>query len=107
MEELNFEKLLPSEPTEKEKKIIAKEFLTADAVVYRAGVYINPLSGIGEKMCKCTCSACGSTHILLVHSASSRLPWWWHVECKSCHYCGKTKLFLRRAVKSWNKEKKK
>lgn len=64
MEELNFEKLLPSEPTEKEKKIIAKEFLTADAVVYRAGVYINPLSGIGEKMCKCTCSACGETFLL-------------------------------------------
>lgn len=64
MEEFAFEELLPSEPTKEEKKIIKEKHLTADAVVYRAGVYKNPLSEIGEKMCKCTCSACGKTFLL-------------------------------------------
>lgn len=27
------------------------------------------------------------------------------VECPNCHYCGKTKLFWRRAVKAWNRRK--
>ena len=25
------------------------------------------------------------------------------IECDNCHWCGKTKLFLRRAVKAWNR----
>ena len=29
------------------------------------------------------------------------------IECDNCHYCGNTKLFLRRAIKSWNKEERK
>lgn len=56
--------------------------------------------------CFC-CPACGSTCLLLVHTSSAFLSWWWHVECQKCYYCGKTKLFLRRAVKGWNKEKRK
>ena len=46
------------------------------------------------------CPACSSTHLHFVHTASAFLPWWWHVECQNCHYCGKTKLFLRRADKA-------
>lgn|GEM_PF-3243646 len=61
-----------------------------------------------KQKAKCfRCPACGSTYIRLVHTASAFLPWWWHVECRNCHYCGKTKLFLRRAVKAWKKEKRK
>ena len=29
------------------------------------------------------------------------------MECPSCHWCGKTKLFLWRAIHAWNKEKRK
>lgn len=25
------------------------------------------------------------------------------VECPTCHWCGKTKYFLRRAIKAWNR----
>ena len=50
------------------------------------------------------CPNCGITNrIHKVHICSKRLPFWWYVECDNCHYCGKTKLFLRRAIKSWNK----
>lgn len=31
---------------------------------------------------------------------------WYFVECPSCHWCGKTKLFLWRAIRSWNREKR-
>ena len=51
-----------------------------------------------------SCPNCGCNHIWKVHSVSSRLPWWWYMECKKCHWCGKTKLFLFRAIRSWNKE---
>ena len=27
----------------------------------------------------------------------------YYVECWHCHYCGKTKIGKRRAVKAWNK----
>lgn len=50
------------------------------------------------------CPNCKANNIKKVHSLSSYLPWWWHIECFDCHWCGKTKLFLRRAIKSWNKE---
>lgn len=50
------------------------------------------------------CPYCGSTNIKKAHSLSKRLPWWWHIECWDCHWCGKQKLFLFRAIKSWNKE---
>ena len=30
-----------------------------------------------------------------------------YLECAKCHYCGKTKIGERRAIKSWNKEEKK
>lgn len=51
-----------------------------------------------------SCPNCGSTNTKKVHSLSRRLPWWWHIECWNCHWCGKTKLFLFRAIRSWNKE---
>ena len=41
-------------------------------------------------------------HLKKAHIVSRRLPFWWFIECDNCHYCGKTKLFLFRAVKSWN-----
>lgn len=28
----------------------------------------------------------------------------YYVECRSCHYCGKTKIGKRRAIESWNRE---
>lgn len=31
----------------------------------------------------------------------------YYIECPSCHWCGKTKLFLWRAARAWNKEKRK
>ena len=37
---------------------------------------------------------------------SSKIPFLYYVECSNCHWCGKTKLFLRRAIKSWNKGSK-
>lgn len=52
------------------------------------------------------CPNCKSKHLIKAHIASARLPFWWHIECWDCHWCGKTKLFLWRAVRSWNKERR-
>lgn len=52
------------------------------------------------------CPNCGSGRIWKVHIWSARLPWWWHMECSSCHWCSKTKLFLTRAIRYWNKHNK-
>ena len=30
----------------------------------------------------------------------------WHIECPSCHWCGKTKVFLWRAKMSWNRNRR-
>lgn len=46
------------------------------------------------------CSCCGSK---LVYIISRQLPFWWYIECDKCHCCGETKLFLRRAIKAWNR----
>lgn len=35
-----------------------------------------------------------------------RLPNWWFVECDNCHWCGKTKLGAKRAIKWWNRHNK-
>ena len=53
-----------------------------------------------------SCPGCGSNQIFFIHICSRRLHSWWRLECWECHWCGKTKLFLRRAIKSWNKEVK-
>lgn len=51
------------------------------------------------------CPNCGCPNRLIkVHISSARLPWWWYIECDNCHWCGKTKLFLRRAMRSWNSD---
>lgn len=63
-EELNFEDLLPSEPTEKEKAEMKKRYLTDDAIVYRAKNYRDPLTDISVRACECVCSACGETFYL-------------------------------------------
>ena len=53
-----------------------------------------------------SCPNCGITNrILKVHLCSRKLPFWYFIECENCHWCGKTKLFLRRAIKSWNNER--
>lgn len=50
------------------------------------------------------CPKCGATdRIHKVHIISRRHPWRYYIECDNCHYCGETKLFLRRAIKAWNK----
>ena len=51
------------------------------------------------------CPRCGSKRLQIAHIISSRLPWWYYVECNDCHACGKKRLFLWRAKISWNKEK--
>lgn len=49
------------------------------------------------------CPLCGHGRLFKVHILSRRLPWWYFIECQSCHACGKTKLFMFRAIRSWNK----
>ena len=52
------------------------------------------------------CPNCGVVNrINKVHILSRSLPFWWFIECDNCHACGKTKIFLRRAIKSWNIER--
>lgn len=31
---------------------------------------------------------------------------WYYIECPSCHWASKTKLFLWRAKRAWNKMKR-
>lgn len=52
---------------------------------------------------KKSCPNCGSSITRKVHIKSSRLPFWWYLECANCNWCGKTKLFLWRAIRAWNK----
>lgn len=52
------------------------------------------------------CPNCHSSNLIRVHISSARLPWWWYIECNECHWCGKTKLGLKRARRSWDKETK-
>lgn len=51
------------------------------------------------------CPVCGSRIVLYcnVLSISGANPTnRWYVKCSECHHEGKTKLFLKRAVKAWN-----
>ena len=50
------------------------------------------------------CPNCGSSRVYIWHICTARLPWGHYAECEDCHWCGKTKLFRRRAIRAWNKE---
>lgn len=50
------------------------------------------------------CPFCGMKNTLAkVHLASARLPWWWRIKCWNCGLSSETTLFLRRAIKAWNR----
>lgn len=50
------------------------------------------------------CPNCHVTNRLVItHILSRRLPFWWFIKCDNCHWCGKTKLFLWRAIRDWNR----
>lgn len=53
------------------------------------------------------CPNCLSGNLKKVRCCSRILPWWHYIECFDCHWCGKTRLFLRRAIKIWNKDARK
>lgn len=46
------------------------------------------------------CPKCKSKQVGVWHSLFTRK---YFVECENCHLCGKSKLFKRRAIKSWNR----
>lgn len=48
------------------------------------------------------CPNCNSTNIRKVHILSSSLAKH-YIECWDCHWCGETKVFLRRAIRAWNR----
>lgn len=70
----------------------------------------NQLVNCELKLCKnrklTPCPNCKSKTLKKVHILSARLPFWWYIECWKCHWSGRTKLFLFRAIRSWNKEEK-
>lgn len=45
------------------------------------------------------CPACKSKNIRIAHVMNAR----YFVMCNKCFWCGKTKLFKFRAIRSWNK----
>ena len=51
------------------------------------------------------CPKCGCPRLVKFHILSALLPWWYYIECDNCHWRGKPKLFSRRAIKEWNKNK--
>ena len=50
------------------------------------------------------CPHCGAIAIRYNKIICGGHGYW--IECMDCHWCGKTKLFLRSAWKAWNKESK-
>lgn len=49
-----------------------------------------------------TCPKCGRPHVNVWRILGTRK---YTVECVSCHWFGKTRLFRWRAIRAWNKEK--
>ena len=49
------------------------------------------------------CPNCKSTNLRKVRILSRRFPYWYWIECFNCHYCGAVRMFLRRAIKAWNR----
>lgn len=57
---------------------------------------------ISKKIGKCpNCNSKGK--IKVARATSSFLPRWL-IFCDNCNYCSMPKIFLFRAIKSWNKE---
>lgn len=52
------------------------------------------------------CPNCHITNRLVRVHIITDTPKHWYIMCDNCHWCGKTKLFLRSAEKAWNKERK-
>ena len=49
------------------------------------------------------CPSCGRCHPWLVRvHHDMKLFDRFYVECWHCHFCGKTKIGKRRAIKAWN-----
>lgn len=52
------------------------------------------------------CPYCGEKeYVKIMHILSRKLPMWFYIECDKCGWCGKSKLFLKRAIRSWNRDK--
>lgn len=50
------------------------------------------------------CPGCKALYPWLVRVHPTRCLFTrYYVECWNCHYCGKTKIGKKRAVKAWNK----
>ena len=57
---------------------------------------------------KKSCPGCEAPYPWLVRVHPVRLIFTrYYVECWKCHYCGKTKIGKRRAIKAWNKIRRK
>ena len=58
------------------------------------------------------CPNCGSKRLWLNRVTSTpfgtieRAPHKWWVECGDCHWCGKTKWLVHRAINAWQEEKR-
>lgn len=51
------------------------------------------------------CPDCGCTNrIVKVRIMFPDRPRKWYIMCDNCHWCGRTKLFLRSAERAWNKD---
>lgn len=53
------------------------------------------------------CPACGDKHIYMVHSWPSKRTGWRskYVECRYCHFSGKSAYTKWGAIRKWNRDK--
>lgn len=49
------------------------------------------------------CPNCGNRFISTWRRHKTRK---YHLECTQCHWCSKQKTFLFRAIRAWNRQKK-
>ena len=51
------------------------------------------------------CPGCNSTKTWLIRILPKRWIFTkYYVECQKCHWCGKTRIGKKRAIRAWNKE---